>query len=346
MELASILSPTLFVMEPCNGYSLLCLELQALGHETKVISGQAVSMWIKTHMSGQKTDVNDALALARLAFDSDLQPIRGKTVRETRMMTLQATRRQLMTQRTKTMVCFKGLCQQWGVRLKAKSSNLKKMRLAVEAKEELLSAPVVTALVQMLEHIRSIDHQINALNKALKTQLLQDERGRLLNEVYGVGVQIAVRFITVVGDISRFSTPRSLVAFIGCTPKNHITGRNLPKLKKNSAPDLSHKGQGKISRHGDKYLRSLLIQGAGSIYMQYCKGQLKDCPLKDWLKKQIDSRKMYGKILVSLAAKLIRIMWAVLTYMEKFDIDKAGVSRSVLASMEKKRLTEEAVESA
>lgn len=93
------------------------------------------------------------------------------------MMTLQATRRQLMTQRTKTMVCFKGLCQQWGVRLKAKSSNLKKMRLAVEAKEELLSAPVVTALVQMLEHIRSIDHQINALNKALKTLLLQDERG-------------------------------------------------------------------------------------------------------------------------------------------------------------------------
>ena len=55
---------------------------------------------------------------------------------------------------------------------------------------------------------------------------------------------------------------------------------------------------------------------------------------------------MYGKILVSLAAKLIRIMWAVLTYMEKFDIDKAGVSRSVLASMEKKRPTDEAVESA
>lgn len=49
MELASIVSPTLFVMEPCNGYSLLCLELQALGHETKVISGKAVSMWINTH---------------------------------------------------------------------------------------------------------------------------------------------------------------------------------------------------------------------------------------------------------------------------------------------------------
>ena len=41
----------------------------------------------------------------------------------------------------------------------------------------------------------------------------------------------------------------------------------------------------------------------------------------------------YGKIMVSLAAKLIRIAWAVLFYGEKFDIHRAGVPRSVLAAM-------------
>ena len=221
------------------------------------------------------------------------------------------------------------------------------MRLAVEAKTALLSESVVYALIQLLERVRDLDHQIAELDKALEAILRRDERGQLLDKVFGIGPQIATRFITVVGDIRRFPNPRSLVAFIGCAPKNIITGhRNLPKLKKNGTPDLSYKGQGKVSRHGDKYLRSLLIQGAASIYMQYCKGQLKDCALKDWIKKQIDSRKPYGKILVSLAAKLIRIMWAVLTYKEKFDIDKAGVSRSVLTSMGKKRLTDEAVESA
>lgn len=70
MEFASAVDPTLFAMEPCNGYSLLCLELQALGHETKVIGGEAVSMWFKTHMAGQKNDLNDALALTRLTFDN------------------------------------------------------------------------------------------------------------------------------------------------------------------------------------------------------------------------------------------------------------------------------------
>lgn len=44
-------------------------------------------------------------------------------------------------------------------------------------------------------------------------------------------------------------------------------------------------------------------------------------------------RKPYGKIMVSLAAKLIRIAWAVLFYGEKFDIHRAGVPRSVLAAM-------------
>ncbi|WP_228025651.1 hypothetical protein [Sutterella faecalis] len=44
-------------------------------------------------------------------------------------------------------------------------------------------------------------------------------------------------------------------------------------------------------------------------------------------------RKPYGKIMVSLAAKLIRIAWAVLTYGKKFDIHRAGVPRSVLAAM-------------
>ena len=100
-------------------------------------------------------------------------------------------------------------------------------------------------------------------------------------------------------------------------PKNFITGHvNKPRQKKSSAPDLSSKGQGRISRRGDKLLRSLLMQGAACIYMQYCKRQLPDCQLTKWIDKQLAVRKPYGKIMVSLAAKLIRIAWAVLFYGE------------------------------
>ena len=67
--------------------------LKTLGHEIKVISGWTVSMWINTHLSGQKTDLNDAIALARLAVsDAELTPIRHKSITEIRIQTVQAVR--------------------------------------------------------------------------------------------------------------------------------------------------------------------------------------------------------------------------------------------------------------
>ena len=42
LDWARKISPTLFAMEPCNGYSLLCLQLENLGHEIKVINGSTV----------------------------------------------------------------------------------------------------------------------------------------------------------------------------------------------------------------------------------------------------------------------------------------------------------------
>ena len=320
-ELADKLSPTLFAIEPCCGYSQLALELEARGHEMRVISGKAVKMWIDTHMSGQKTDINDALALARLTADPDLRPIRAKSLEECRIMTVQGVRQQLVGQRTKTIVSFKGFAQAWGIGIPTGRRNLNKMRETVEAKAEMMGAAVVSALTALLDRIKTLDDQIHQLDKDLDALVSANANGRLLKSVMGVGTQIAGRFITVVGDVKRFDKPRSLVAYIGCVPKNIITGHvNKPRQKKSTAPDLSHKGQGRISRRGDKMLRSLLMQGAAVIYMLYCKKQLSDCQLTKWIDKQ-------------LAAKLIRIAWAVLTYGEKFNIRRAGVSRSVLAAM-------------
>lgn len=335
LEWAEKISPTLFAMEPCNGFSLLCLQLESLGHEVKVISGATVSMWINTHLSGQKTDLNDAIALARLAIsDAELTPIRHKTITEIRIQTVQAVRQQLITQRTKSLVSFKGLAQQWGIPCSAGHRNLKKLREAVEAKVDLISKPVAESLLSLFDAVKSLDYQIGQLDKTLQELVMSNQQGRLVQTVLGVGTQISARIITVVGNVNRFESPRALVAYVGLAPRNIITGhKNAPKKKSSNAPDLSHKGQGKISRRGDKLLRSLVIQGAACLYMQYCKNQLPQCQLKRWLKKQIDSGKPYGKIIVSLAAKLIRIVWAVLRYGEEFNIQKAGMSRSMWGDM-------------
>ena len=192
LDWAGKISPTLFAMEPCNGYSLLCLQLENLGHEIKVISGSTVSMWINTHLSGQKTDLNDAIALARLAVsDAELTPIRHKSITEIRIQTVQAVRQQLMSQRSKSIVSFKALAQQWGIPCAAGHRNLKKLRESIEAKVDLITRPVANAMLFLLDAVKSLDRQIGQLNQTLQELVMSDERGRLLQSVLGVGTQIS-----------------------------------------------------------------------------------------------------------------------------------------------------------
>lgn len=71
LKSAERMSPTLFCMEPCPEVHYLAEKLQGYGHHTKVIDGAAVKEYIKTHFGGQKTDLNDAQAIAFLSLDTN-----------------------------------------------------------------------------------------------------------------------------------------------------------------------------------------------------------------------------------------------------------------------------------
>ena len=250
-EQAEKLKPTLFAMEPCCGYSQISLRLQNMGHEVKVISGHAVKNWIATHKSNQKTDLNDATALAKLAlYDHDLQPIRVKNVEECRIASVQAIRIQLRTQATKSLVCFKSLCQCWGIVIRRGSLNTKKMAEAVAAVEKLLGAEVASSLMILRDAYKFTMKQINALDKLLDALVEANEQARTMKTVLGIGTQTAARLAVTTGDIKRFPMPRSYVAYFGLAPRNIITGHSgTPSPSKRGAlKPVSSRGQGKVSR--------------------------------------------------------------------------------------------------
>lgn len=168
LELASEIQPTTFAIEPCNGANILSLNLQAQGHEVKTISGTAVKDWVKVHLAGQKTDRNDALALAYLSRDAMLKPIRTKTVNEMRMQSIYAARRQLVKCRTSILVSIKGMSQAWRIIFSAQRRNLKRIRESLKTQSELLSQPVVDALIQLLDSVVNLDKEIASLEAARK----------------------------------------------------------------------------------------------------------------------------------------------------------------------------------
>lgn len=96
-------------------------------------------------------------------------------------------------------------------------------------------------------------------------------------------------------------------AWLGLTPTQHSSGGKA-RL-------------GTISRRGDSYLRTLLIQGARSS-VQRVKGVSPDkaTPEQIWI-KDLSARMPFGKVLVAVANKHARQLWAMLAHDEDYDSD-------------------------
>lgn len=157
----------------------------------------------------------------------------------------------------------------------------------------------------------------------------RDPRASLLRSIPGFGVLTTSRWCAVVGDIARFDSPKQTMAFIGLVPNNRITGHHTETSSGREA-----RGQGKMSKRGDKMLRSLCILGAGALCLMVRNDRLPDCPFVASIKERLASPRPWFKVLVYVAAKLVRIATALLKYGETFSFEKAGISKAVLKQWE------------
>ena len=104
---------------------------------------------------------------------------------------------------------------------------------------------VISPLLLIHEHIcqqqNKFDEEVRRLAKA-------DETTRRLMTVPGVGVVTALTFRHTVDDPSRFRSASSVGAYLGLTPRRNQSGET----------DIN----GKISRWGDRLLRTYLFEAA------------------------------------------------------------------------------------
>src|SRR5881227_3885402 len=102
-----------------------------------------------------------------------------------------------------------------------------------------------------------------------------------------------------VPDARVFRSGRNFAAWIGLTGRDHGTGgKHRP---------------GRISKQGDRMLRALLITGASAYLRQQRMRGVSDPWLRDLL-----ARRPYKVVMVALAAKTARIIWAMLAKGEPY----------------------------
>ena len=227
------------------------------------------------------------------------------------------------------MVHVKATLHAWGFPIRTGSFNQKVLHELIDANQETFGDEVAEALHLMINRVRDLDHDIAALLKHLTEATKRDPRASLLRSIPGFGVMTTSRWCSVMGDVARFESPKQAMAFVGLVPNNKITGHHTETSSGREA-----RGQGKMSKRGDKMLRSLCILGAGSLCLIVRNGRLPDCPFVACIKERLASPRPWFKVLVYVAAKLVRIATALLKYGETFSFEKAGISKAVLKQWE------------
>ena len=113
-------------------------------------------------------------------------------------------------------------------------------------------------------------------------------------QIPGVGPMIATVLVSAVGDASSFKNGRELSAWLGLVPRQYSTGGQQRLLG--------------ISKRGDSYVRTLLVQGAISAITR-CQSR-SDSQLL-WA-RQLQAKKGLQKTAVALANKMARIIWSIM----------------------------------
>jgi transposase len=219
--------------------------LTALGHEVIVAHAQNVRLIVK---SRRKDDRMDARTLARLARIDPalLSPVQHRSAQAQLHLTEIRARAGLVSARTALVNAARGLVKSHGQRLR-KCGTFQVRREITSG----LSTELREALQPLLREVESLNERIQEYDRRIEKMARESyPETELLQQVKGVGDLIATTYVLTLEDPHRFRKSRDAGCFVGLQP-----GRNSGE----SEPQMH------ISKAGDEYLRTLLVQGAHYI---------------------------------------------------------------------------------
>jgi transposase len=293
LRLLSQLAPCRVAMEACGSAHFWARQIQALGHEVRLIPAQYVKAFVK----GNKTDRNDAEAICEAAQRANMRFVPVKSEEQQSAMAQQSLRALLVKQRTALMNHIRGHLAEFGWVVPKGMSALRKLL----AQRELLSHAPGT-LQHWAVHAQvawqALDEQIEQSSQAIQRWAHAHPSCRYLMRRSGIGVLTASALVAQI-EPTHFKNGRHLSAFIGLVPKEHSTGGKHVRLG--------------ISKRGNTELRTLLIHGARAV-VRTAAG--KDDPLHRWA-VQLCARIGKHKAIVAVANKMARYVWVDLMHLRQ-----------------------------
>jgi transposase len=208
----------------------------------------------------RKNDRTDAELLARLGrVDRKLlSPVLHRSSEVQAHRVLLRSRQAIVRTRAALINHVRGAVKSFGGRLKLCSASSFHKQVADHIPEELALAllPMVRLIAEMSVQVKEFDKQIETVS------IEHYPHTQTMRQITGVGSLISTTFALTIVDPARFGDIRDVGPYLGMTPSTKTSGQSDPQMR--------------ITKCGDREMRTLLVQGAN--YILGCFGP--DCDLK------------------------------------------------------------------
>lgn len=290
-QFVDMLAPqTTVIMEACGSAHYWARRCQARGAQVQLVPPRYVRPYVRRN----KTDRTDAEALLEAHRCAGIHPVPVKTVEQQTLQLLHRVRQQWQTTRTARINLARAMMRELGVALPTGAYGFRR-RLAVILDEETAVPALMRETLQaLLAELGALDTQLAAMDARLGAVARTHPLAIRLQEIPGVGPLTATALVGSVPHLHAFRRGRLFASWLGLTPRVRASG---------------HRRQtGRISKEGDRYLRTLLAHGARSVLRTSARHP--ESRLHQWA-ATVATRRGQPRAIMAVANKLARIIWAV-----------------------------------
>ena len=298
-EIASI-APCIVAMEACSGAHYWAREFTKLGHDVRIMA----SKFVIPYRQNEKNDANDAEAICEAATRPKTRFVSIKSEEQQAVLCLHRIRQRLIKDRTARINRLRGLLSEFGIVISQGRYPLQNTISSIlEDAENGLPSLARELLNDVWQSIRDLNTEILRYDRKLYALAQQMKAAKRLMSIPGIGEITATAVVATVNDAKHFASSRCFAAWIGLVPRQYSTG-GVPRL-------------GRISKRGEKHIRTLLIHGARAVIAN-CKNKTDRMSL--WANELVE-RRGFKRATVALAAKNARLIWALLHSGKEYQID-------------------------
>ena len=289
-------------LEACLSAHFVSRTLRQLGFKPRIIP----AIYTKPFSKGQKNDYNDAEAIAEAAMRPNLPVVTEKSQDQLDLQACHRVRSRLVCKRTATINQIRAFLIEQGIAVRRGAHALRKSLFAIlENRADEISERMSDLIIGLYEDWLWLDERIETVSREIKDISQTEANCQRLMSVPGVGPMISTAMVAAIGTGEAFKRGRDFSAWLGLVPKQYSTGgRSI---------------LGRITKRGNKYLRTLFVQAAQVILMR--PHNWEKFSFGAWL-TQASARLHRNKLATALANKLARIAWSVLRFGNKFDYNR------------------------